>query len=660
MMTLTEIRRAIESTSHDERFEGWLALYNGSVDFAATELERIASQNDPLLKVRFCTFLAEIEEEKAVDFLVRFVADTNAIVSSRAIKAFQKNTWPPKPKKLLPLLNTTEGETLTFCIETLSLAVIPEALMPMIALLKNADTELTLAILSGLRIMADPRSLADIIPYLEDSREEVRYSALLALGSLYERKIPNTRKLVLKKTEDQSARVRQSAVWILRRVFNKKNFSLMQGLATNDPEPIVRQEAIMGIAEFGTTKALTAVIKILASEKSSLVILKGESSLLNASPEALIATLEKLINAKNEAVQRTVFGLYANFKRGSDRFFNYLIHQYKKATSERHRVMIIESLGKLCHADAIPFLENLVGTSAIITYTAIAALTKIWTGKPNFPTLKYLKLPHLTDLTHQIVLRHHIKTANDTAIETALRDELVIMLKSQNLNVRYLAAQALIKEGDPTVLKPLFDCFLMEQDTTAAHLIRENVLSLTARSPDILNELFKTHLDNDIAIVTILDLMREVKMPKENLLKIISSWFAEPYNFLERPYQKTVVEFIMSRMQKRDLSFAELFDSPLDDAIKFKLIDEITSKIQRFPLIKLSAPERLIHQWLNADQKKQIAAVKILSHAPENHSISELVGIILTSPDEVITKLATEALSLQINVRGDIAISKIL
>ncbi|MBF0106807.1 MAG: hypothetical protein HQM16_15960, partial [Deltaproteobacteria bacterium] len=217
MINLQSIRQKIEGESEDARFIAWMELYGSDEKPAEAEINRIINGNDPILKILFCRFLSSAPEDRAADFLVRLLNDQNETVIENAIKAFDKNKLNNKTRKIIPILSAPTLKAQYFAIDRLTSAGVLLATEHLLRKMADAPETMLKAILSGFRFLNDKRVLYDVLPLTNDTREAIRFHALLATAALYESGQRQLHKFIISHLDDPSVEIRRLIVWTLRK-----------------------------------------------------------------------------------------------------------------------------------------------------------------------------------------------------------------------------------------------------------------------------------------------------------------------------------------------------------------------------------------------------------------------------------------------------------
>lgn len=645
MIDLKTIRKEIESSSEDTRFAAWMTLYQDESKEALDELERIITTHDPILKVLFCRFLAHVPENMALLYLQRLLLDDNEIVVDNAIKAFEKNTGEDKVKRLLPILSAKTDKALYYAIEKLSEAGAIEAVEPILNMISNASEPLLEAILSSFRFFADRRTFFPTLKFIDDSRENIRFRAVMILGALYENGTKGARKYILDKLSDPSSKIRHAVIWILSHKAQKNNLSYFIKFSSDDPDALVRQESLIALSEFTTGAVISHIIKRLIVERDHHVVLKGESVLLNMPTKQLTRNLARLLDSQDQNIKNKVMVLYAHFQRDSTDYLHFLLHGLKAAHNDKARLPFIESIGVVQKTEAIPALEKYFGGSALVSYMSVAAVIKIADGKPVFSINDYLENPQLSATCKQIVLRFLAKHGDASWYDDELKQTLFKFIKCNNLNLRYLATLCLVSINNESILVPFFEAIIDESDPTTYRVLKENIVKLLSNNLALFLPLYQSCTGKDPAAILLFALLKEATVDLHEFRKILPQLLGEPCRMLDSDYKETFLTLLIPMLAKQFIRLDDLLNSLNDFNTEIQFCSLLINKLHRYPHIVLSLPllhletwndkidsnsvETLIRLLSLSDSPKAITFLVKLSNDPQWQTKQELVSLAL-------------------------------
>ena len=493
MTDLNHILSQIESASEDARSSAWMTLYLSTDDAYHMEFIKVLTSDNDVRKIQLARFLGKVSEKKAILYLVQLLFEDSSNIITQSIRSFEHNDYGDKYRHLLPLLQSKNKRSLLFAIEELAEKQISESIDPLIELLQKNDEDVQIAILSGFRFLKDKRTLPHILNYCQSNSEHIQFHAFLALGALFSQSPRQCRKMLVKGARSTSARIRQTCIWTLHR--NKTNHlkHLYMDLSTHDPDPNVRQECLVALTSRPTIKSIKHIIKQITMEHSQPVILKAEAALLTMPYKVLGKALRKILKDKNFVGYSRTMTLYAEFHRQDDGYLKFLTKELQRITDVHKKIPIIESMGHLENVNALPILENLLSEGGLIEYTAMTSITKVWNHELPFPILKYTQNDSLSVLSKQIALKYFVKHSRDEEYNSEITHYLIQCLKSTNINIRYLSAQALVKSTQISIIEPFFKSYMIESDSASKLFFEENIIHFINTKPKSILSLIRNH-----------------------------------------------------------------------------------------------------------------------------------------------------------------------
>lgn len=626
MSRMDDLIGLIRGASEDARFEAWMELYS-SAD-GTEEITNLIRGHDNVLKMLFARFLSFIPEDKAVTYLrdMLFDGDTEVILAVQ--KAFDKNAFDGKLKKLLAVLHASQPQARIFALERLSEGGVKESLATLLKMLRSADEDLSIKILTGLRYLPDKRLFYEIKLYVTHANEEIRFRAALVYGSLLEDGFSRARRMLLKFLSDPSPRIRQAALWSLRRRPHHGDVKYLMAISSNDPDPMVRQESLLGLADFPSGPAIRQLLAVIVNDSNRMVILKGEAVLLTMPVKKLIAGLKGLLSGPDTRVVNKAMLLFAEFQKNSASYYKYLVKGLKNAATDKGKLPFIEALGIMGRAEAVPELENLFGASPLISYAALTAILRIWGRREDFPTLKYLAYPGFSHLMKQMVLKHFLKADNLKMYGRELTDHLIGLIGSSNLNLRYLAAQALAKVPEDFIVDPLLQMMLKETDPASIRLLRENITSILCARPDLFSDIFERYRHNEAAVHLILGHLREASLTRSQLTGILAKLFADTHRFLVTEHGEEITGLLCQFLVSRKLAPEDILESLRLFDLRNVVLDGVVKSLKALQGIKLTLSVPLFMTELKTrDDFAKKPLIELLAFSDSPAAVPALVSV---------------------------------
>ncbi len=632
MLNIKKIKELIHGPSEDGRFEAFLELFESEDPKALEEIHHILTSPDPVIKIKFLRFLSHAESEKSLPLIVTCLKDKNPIVINVARKVFEKNTFPLKFRSLLPFLNAPHDDLFTYAVKALAQAGITEIIEPLFEQLKRVGEERQLIILSVLRWLPEERMIPVLLSYLKSKNDNIRYKTLMVFGSLLSAGHSSARKHLLPSLKDNNASIRQAVLWCLKRAPSKKDYSIFLNYSQKDPDPLVRQEALIGLSTFPPRKIILPILSLMATEKSRMVLLKGEGLLLGINIQDLESELSKALQSKNTKIRERAQLLMSELGRNSESFCKKLLEKAMRIKSPKERLTLIEALGNTQSHNAIAWLETLLNTDPLTSYAAISALLKIWGENPQQPILKYLQ-HQKSAITRQNVLKHLVKKNIPLKSNTDLEKYLMGLLEDANLNIRYLATQALLKINSSMLLHPLMKTLLNESDPTTFQLLRQSILSLLAKNPQLIGPMLKLYYQDSKALHTLINLMSEIDLEGSHSLELLIILLSPPFMLDNSPLLQEAVRFILIQYLQDKIRLEDVVESvstiPQRDLIFDCLYTQLENQSSSMrPIFSKSK----IETWLHNDCLLSPSLLRLLALSQDEKLIAVLVQFTSQKP----------------------------
>lgn len=628
ILNLPDIWKRIEGNSEDMRFEAWMELYHFDGEEARQEIQKIISSNYSLHKILFARFLSHVHEERAVSCLCDLLMDDNETVVLAAKKAFEKNAYEFKVRKLYPVIHAPVFSAKSYAIEKLAVAGEIDVLDSLIQMLDTENEKLLFTVLSALRYLPDSTLLRVVERFIHHENEEVRFKAVLIYGSLFEAQYSQAWKFLIEFLNDESAHIRQAALWSLRIVKTRKNLCYFLHYSKEDPDPMVRQEALLGLAQFPTKSVIRHLISILVHDQNRLVVLKGEAVLLTMPVSRLIRALRSILKDPDQKVYDKAVLLFAEFQKESSRFFRYLVKSLKNCKSDKEMLPFIEAIGIMKQKKGISILEKYLNRSPLLTYAALSAILKIWGKSEEFPVLDYLQRDNLNVLNKQIVIKHFIKIDSVQMYTQEVVDEFVRILRHENLNLRYLAAQALAKVPRDNIVEPLIQMMMREIDPASLKLLRENIGLILQNHPGIFPKMFHKFQNEAQVMEIFFTYMKDIPLSREQILKLLSDFFLNSHAYLMSNYQEKFIDVIFYYLLTKKINFTDLFPVLESFDQKNSILHLILHKMKRRQGFRADLPVPMILEWMQTDVFSKELLIELLGYSDSLDVIPALVSLV--------------------------------
>lgn len=583
MSDLANIRARIEGPSEDERFTAWMEWYSSPDARLLEEMNRLLEWKDPVFKLLWVRFLSYIPEDRAVAYLTELLKDENSIVVEAAKKAFDKNQRENKETALLPLVLHDNPSTRDFSIERLYRTSNVELIDPLLALLPSAGEALLLLILTAFRHLPSARVLPHLIPFLKHPHEKIRERTAYALSSLYEVRLKGLQKIFIGHLNDPSHLVRIAILWSLRRKPYKKNLRIFLDLAQKDPDPAVRQEALLGLADFPMLRVIVQILEILVAEKNKMVLLKAESVLIGMPPAEVVRGLQHVWRHGSKEVHMKAMFYLAYFQEESDEFFRQLAAGLKRAKEDKLKVVYLETLGILGNPKAVDILHPFVKGPPFLAYTAVGALVRLSHHGKVWRLVPYLRDPSLSDILKQTLLKDLVRRGKWIDFTDELVDCLTEFLKSDKINMRYLSAHALILAGRESSIRPLLEMLLREKDPTTLKFLKESILSYLTQNPQTYLLLLEKFQNQPEALSLLLSLMNGILIDRQTVVYLIDSLLSSCLRLQEGIHAEPFGDLLASWIRRNHVPLEWILERIVGDPKKEEMFPFLIRYFVRAP-----------------------------------------------------------------------------
>lgn len=646
MIDWNTFRQTVESGSEDARFSAFMEAYLSTDEVAQKELSLITQLHDPILKLLFLRFLSHVPESRAIDYICLMVGDDNAVVSEAAARSFERNYYEKKNSILLPLIHATQRRVQFFAIERLSEGGVLEVLSPLLTLLPTSDDELFLAVLTALRFLPHHNVIPVVMPYVSDARDEVRYRTILVVASLYESGFASLHKTLFSALTDPQARIRQSAVWALRRRLRKSDLQQLFKLSTEDPDSVVRQECLVELGSYPSSRVVDHLLNVLVTEKNKMVTLKCESVLLGLAPKQLLIGLNRVVQKGVGTSRYKAMLMAAEFQRGSPSYFQYLNAKLAACTDDSDRIPYLEALGLLGHPDAIPTMLRYIHQSSLVAYVAMTALLRLSSYVDDWPFMTYLEDPKGSDLLKQIIMQHLLRRNKilDRYVKR-LNECLLFFLQSHNVNMRYLGTQVLIMIPGNLALGALLEMVHIETDPASLKLLETNFLSLFSRDPNTYVAMLLREIDREDGFTILSGLLQDIILGVDLFLDLLPKLLNSEIMDRRGDFLPVVIcwaaRYVLRGVVALDRVVEMISQTPYRQR-SLELLVQAIEREPRLPLqVTISKLEFLLHTGSTVDQGA-IVDLLGLSHNPK--AIPALVGMLCDQKNKNFHAQAARAL----------------
>ncbi|MBF0106771.1 MAG: hypothetical protein HQM16_15780, partial [Deltaproteobacteria bacterium] len=416
-------------------------------------------------------------------------------------------------------------------------------------------------------------------------------------------------------------------------------------LMFNDPDPHVRQESVTGLAPFPSKKNIHDLIKFLVNEKNKMVALRGEAVLLAIPAQRLIKAFKRVLKTKDEEIKNRVLLLYSSFQKKSDVYLYYLIRELKKAKNDKARLPIIESLGLLENQKALTVLNENLHASPLIAYASMSSIVRIWKFSRDFPIIDYLESKSLVDINKQIALKHFIKISKESDYTKQVIETLTKFLRHTNLNLRYLAVQALSILKDKSILEPFMMSIFSKLDDSTQEILKKTVVNIISDDTASLTSLLEEYKHNPTAMNEILSMVEKSTRIRAKFLSLWPQLTDSPLDLLNSPYSGSLMRIVLSLIMEQKITLSQLLHTLQSDEKKIKLLSLFSRQIKNHPTLKTEIPPHIITKWLDdAPPESSKDMIGLLGHSNSEKAIPLLVSIALDRRYEHVHAAAVNSL----------------
>ncbi|MDO8494169.1 MAG: HEAT repeat domain-containing protein [Deltaproteobacteria bacterium] len=583
--------RTLENLPEDGRFEAWMEIYRSS-EQARSDFELIRRGEDPHLKVYLLRFLGGVPEAEAVHWIVAFLEDDNPTIFEAAKRAIERNSFDKKWLYLHPLLHSSRPTVQFYAIKKTAAAASPFALPIFLKMLPEVKEDLLLELLKGLRSYSDTRILPHLLFLRSDSREAVRFRLTILLGDLFISGIREVRPYFLSSLDDPAPEVRRAALWSLRQEPNRHLLKKFFAMAKEDPDPVVRQEALHLLSFFPDKTTLYFLIDRLTEEKNRMVILKAESILFGIEGDRLAKFLWEIIKKNDKKRIQKSLHLLAAINLMPDRLVKYLLNAIGKEQHPKQILFLLELLGNTEAPQTVTAICSYIAKDQALAYTAVGALLKIWGRHPKEVDLKpYLIDANLAPILKQSILKQMLKKAKWEFYAQTMEVALFILLKDENLNVRYLAAQILAPTPSFQFACHAMENALTEADPAYAAFLKTAIQKHLTFQPAWIGDLIGRYKENEEQVILIKESLRVMIVEKN-------------FNL-------------------------EAFFRRMEGFKNFEMILKMTAEIlNESPDFLAQLPTELVRQWFEKRNDLRESALDLLIASGDNAVIGFLTGIV--------------------------------
>lgn len=649
MIDIAKIHADIEGVSEDARFLAFMTLYESEDEAASREIEHVLEWRDPILKLKLLRFLGHVPEERAARYICWLMEDENHVVIEAAERTFERNACDGKLKLLLPLLHSPHVGTQLYAIDKVGQAGLMEALDPLLKILVGCDADtpvaLVLAVVTALRLMPHTKAADPLLRWMNDPRVELRFRVVMALGTIYEIGLRRLSAPLHHLLQDPEARVRQAAIWALRRRPHRHDLPRLFEMSRRDPDPQVRQEAILELGQFPTSRVIQHLLDVLEGETNRLVTLQCEAALLKMDHDDLMKGLTHIMQHKSGTARHRAMLMASEFQHGSKRFLKFLVTGMNKASTDKDRLSYIEALGILGMPEAAPALQPLLTASPIVAYVAMAAYLKV--GGDDDVLIHYLEDPAGGHLLKQMILRHMVRKNVQSAIH---KDRLVRSLQGflhgDNINMRYLAAQMLIRVAGPLAREELLEVIPHEEDPASHKLLRDSLLGFFTEQPSSFSETLRKERHNDGKFKVLCDIFPDLIWSGADIIQELPQLLDPQIVNGDMAYMECCVSWVSQQVIQGRVQLDQVMRVITQSDAPGQALPRLALQLNHVKDMRLAvSPDLLAQRMAVGSDPERDAMIDLMGVARNPEAIPVLVSVICNDHMRPFHGRAVEALS---------------
>lgn len=478
MIDLKDIRQRLEGELEDARFSAWMELFTEDTEAASSELERVIHGSDPVLKILYLRFLAHALGEKSVRHIATLMGQENTVVFEAAQKAFKVNRTPAKATWLAPLIHSAPLRTRQFVIETLGVTADLRWLGPLLTCLAGAEAELVPSLLTALRHLPDRRLLEVIRPFLTSQDPQVRFKAVLVLGSVFEARMLYSAGILLAMLADPEPSIRQTVIWILRKRPKRRHLPYLLTRSRQDDDVMVRQECVQALGAFPQPTVVAHLLELAVLDSSRIVRLKSQAVLVGLAAHRLGAGLKRCLKHPRPDVRDRALIMLVQFGPTPQHYFNRLVKRLGQTASVREKIVVLQALGWVENRSSREVLESYLHGDVVLAYAAMTSLYRLYNAKDQGRILALVADSDLSPVIRQIALKALLIRVQAQDLDDQALALVATGLTDATDNVRYYASLVIAAAARPALMTTVFEGLRRESHAGAHAALVEYVQKL--------------------------------------------------------------------------------------------------------------------------------------------------------------------------------------
>jgi HEAT repeat protein len=284
---------------------------------------------------------------------------------------------------------------------------------------------------------------------------QVRTEALNVLSQMDPATATPMLRRVLDKKDECSARLRQSAVFMLGRRGDNESAALLMSVAKSDPNAGVRSEAIGFLGRIPGDAGLNALEEMLRTEQDERIQRAVVRALTSSDNQKARASMRALIDRKDAPLSLRVEAINSyNNDRATADDAAYLRNLYGKAENDRLKEAIVNAVSRMGGSENDQFIFNIARNTNESSQLRAAALSRYFRSS----TGSISDLSKLYDSADSYNLRSQIINVLANRKEPESTDKLIDIVKNSTVvQLRTQAINALSRKNDPRGIQLLQD-----------------------------------------------------------------------------------------------------------------------------------------------------------------------------------------------------------
>jgi HEAT repeat protein len=282
----------------------------------------------------------------------------------------------------------------------------------------------------------------------------VRVEALNALSQMDAAAAMPILRRVLERRDDCLVELRRRAVFMLARRGDAEGTAQLIATARNDPNVVVRSEAIGFLGRMPGDAPVAALEDILRSSDDERLQRSAVRALMSCDNPRARTSLRGLLDRRDapEGLRIQVLDAYTR-ERGTPDDADYLRALYTHAESERFKMALIGAIARIGGRDNQEWLAGLVKNANESTQLRSAALQRL--GRSDMPVAD---LARMYDAADSRSLRQQLLASLATRKEPEATDKLMDIAKNAtDSEMRRQAVYYLSRRNDPRATKLLME-----------------------------------------------------------------------------------------------------------------------------------------------------------------------------------------------------------